>query len=124
MDPDLAGRRPRQDGAPDNCTAISVDDREPVPLRLVVDGLLEYSDLLDAELRLRLAAYREGCQRGHEDGYERGYAQAVADWKVTAAGMTWLGGPAYAELDRRRYPPDGRLSWIIPRQGGAGQGAA
>jgi flagellar biosynthesis/type III secretory pathway protein FliH len=98
--------------------------REPVPLRQAVAELLELSDLLDAGLRLRLDAYREGYAEGLKAGYERGYAQAVADWKVTAAGMTWLGGPAYAELDRRRYPPDGRLSWIIPRQGGAGQGAA
>ena len=55
-------------------------------------------------------------------GYRTGYELAVREWKITAAGMTHLGGPTYAELDRRRYPPGGRLSWIIPRPGEADGG--
>ena len=51
-------------------------------------------------------------QDGHDAGYRAGYEQAVREWKITAAGMTHLGGPTYAEQDKRRYPPDGRQSWI------------
>ena len=61
------------------------------------------------------SAYRDGYQAGHDAGYRTGYELAVREWKITAAGMTHLGGPAYAEQDRRRYPPGGRLSWIISR---------
>ena len=55
--------------------------------------------------------YRRGYADGHRHGYAAGYAQAVADWKVVA-GVT-VGGRSFAELDRARYPPDGRESWII-----------
>lgn len=81
-----------------------------------VAALLELSDERDLWLRRLLAAEREAYRRGYEDGrgdgYRDGYSHAVTDWKVTAAGMTKLAGPTFAELDRRRYPPDGRLSWI------------
>jgi hypothetical protein len=69
-----------------------------------------------AEAWARWAA-RTAYRAGHAAGYRRGYEQAVTEWKITAAGMTHLGGPSYAEQDRRRYPPGGRLSWIIPRPG-------
>ena len=62
-------------------------------------------------------AFREGYHVGHEAGYEAGYGQAATDWLVTAGGMTNLGGQTFAELDRRRYPPGGRLSWIRLRPG-------
>lgn len=81
------------------------------------DELLDHSDERDGyETRIK-QAFREGYHVGHEVGYEAGYGQAVTDWKVTAAGMTGLGGPTFAELDRRRYPPGGRLSWIRLRPG-------
>ena len=94
-------------------------------ITLAVD-LLDLSDERDEWLRLALdwarSAYRNGYQVGHDTGYRIGYALAVREWKITAGGMTHLGGRTYAELDRRRYPPGGRLSWIIPRPGEADGG--
>ena len=88
-----------------------------------VELLLALSDERDRWLRLALdwarSAYRSGYRAGHARGYRTGYELAVREWKITAAGMTHLGGPTYAELDRRRYPPGGRLSWIIRRDGAA-----
>ena len=83
-------------------------------------ALIALSDERDLQLRLRLAAWRAGYQAGSAAGYQRGYAQAVRDWKVTAGLLP--GGPTFAELDRRRYPPDGRRSWILPRPGEADGG--
>ena len=88
--------------------------------------LLDLSGERDQWERLALAwarsAYRRGYEVGRAAGYRTGYELAVREWKITAAGMTHLGGPTYAELDRRRYPPGGRLSWIIPRPGEADGG--
>ncbi len=85
--------------------------------------LLALSDERDQWERLALdwarLAYRRGYADGHRSGYRTGYELAVREWKITAAGMTDLGGPTFAELDRRRYPPGGRLTWIIPRDGAA-----
>ena len=97
---------------------------EPVPLRQALAELLELSAERDGWVRLALdwarSAYRRGYRDGHDAGYRTGYDQAVREWKITAAGMTHLGGPPFAELDRRRYPPDGRLSWIQPQTGREG----
>ena len=96
-------------------------------IKLAVD-LFDLSDERDRWLRLALdwarSAYRRGYQVGHDTGYRTGYERAVTQWKITARGMTHLGGPTYAEQDRRRYPPGGRLSWIIPRPGEAEGGEA
>ena len=81
--------------------------------------LLDRSAERDQWVRRTLSDWAAGYQAGFESGAEVGYGQAVIDWKVTAAGMTKLGGPTFAELDRRRYPPGGRLSWIILRPGEA-----
>jgi hypothetical protein len=54
---------------------------EPVPLGEVIGGVLELSDLMDGQLRLRLAAYREGYETGREAGYDRGYEDGVLDRK-------------------------------------------
>jgi hypothetical protein len=70
-----------------------------------------------AEIELRRQLCVEAARRGWRAGYNAGYLNAVTDWKVTAAGMTHLGGPAFAELDRRRYPPGGRKSWFLPKSG-------
>lgn len=79
--------------------------------------LLDRSDERDrCEIRIG-QAFREGYHVGREGGYQDGYGQAVTDWLVTAGGMTNLAGPTFAEMDRRRYPPDGRLSWIRLRPG-------
>ena len=65
------------------------------------------------------SAYRDGCRdglrAGRVDGYRLGYADASADWWLAAGPAPRAG--SHAELDRLRYPPGGRLSWIIPRPG-------
>ena len=77
--------------------------------------LLEVSDERDLWLRLALdwarSAYRSGYRAGYDAGYRAGYAEAVSDWKVVAGVVS--GGPSFAQLDKRRYPPAGRQSWII-----------
>jgi hypothetical protein len=75
---------------------------------------LALSDERDTWLRRLDHAWRAGHRLGLEAGYRAGYEQAVTDWKVTARGLD-LGGPAFADADRRRYPPGGRASWILPR---------
>ncbi len=93
----------------------------------MVARVIALSDERDTWLRLALAwarsAYRSGYQHGHDTGYRTGYELAVLQWKITAAGMTHLGGRPFAELDRLRYPPGGRRSWIIPRPGEAADGS-
>ena len=85
---------------------------------LAVD-VLDLSDERDLHLALRLAAWRDGYRVGHRAGYESGYRSgfevAVRQWKVTAGVQS--GGRPFAEMDRRRYPPGGRLSWLLPRPG-------
>lgn len=68
------------------------------------------------EIQLRRQLCAEAHERGRAEGWRAGYEQAVIEWKITAAGLV-LDGTPFAQLDRRRYPPDGRLSWIIPRGG-------
>ena len=72
----------------------------------------------DQWVRVAGARERSACERGyrvgHGAGYRAGYGRAVLDWKVVAEVAS---GPSYTELDRRRYPPGGRRSWIVPRPG-------
>jgi len=89
------------------------------------DLLLALSYERDLQLKRRLDAWREGYAAGYRDAYARGYETAVTDWKITA-GLEPGGRIAaarlrtHAEMDRKRYPPDGRASWlIIPRDGAA-----
>lgn len=94
--------------------ASTGDDASPPP---DAARLIELSDERDQWARLARdwmrSAYRDGYQDGHDTGYRTGWEQAVREWKITAAGMTHLGGPTYAEQDKRRYPPGGRQSWLI-----------
>jgi hypothetical protein len=82
-------------------------------------ALLGLSDERDQWQRVGLAreraAWRRGWRDGYGAGYRAGYELAVRAWKVTAGVVS--GGPSHAELDRRRYPPGGRESWIVPRPG-------
>jgi hypothetical protein len=84
-------------------------------MTLMVAGLLALSDERDQWVRLALAwarsAYRSGYQCGHDAGYRTGYELAVREWKVVAGVAS--GGRPFAELDRLRYPPGGRMGWII-----------
>jgi hypothetical protein len=77
------------------------------------EEFLALSDERDMWMRWVGQAWRDGHLAGREDGYRDGYAQAVTDWKVTMGVVG--GGPSYAELDRHRHPPGGRVSWIIVR---------
>ena len=85
----------------------------------MIRGELLLSGERDRWHALALSYFADGYRAGFEAGRDAGDVQAVREWKITAGGMTHLGGPSYAEQDRRRYPPDGRLSWIIPRDGAA-----
>lgn len=85
--------------------------------------LLELSGERDQWERLASAMWREGYAAGCRGGFREGYEQAVREWKITAAGLGHLlGGRQWEELDRRRYPPGGRRSWITP--GSDREGAA
>ena len=79
--------------------------------------LLELSDERDMWLRQVLAAERAAYQRGRAAGMDNGRAAADREhaeaWKAAASPIA-RGGPAHAQLDRLRYPPDGRESWILP----------
>jgi hypothetical protein len=48
-----------------------------VPLAEIIADFLKLSGLLDASLRLRLDAYREGWTRGRADGYQAGYVTGI-----------------------------------------------
>jgi hypothetical protein len=69
-----------------------------------VRDLLKISDLLDASLALRLAAYREGFQLGREHGYREGYAAAHAELEASYHQLAHnvIRGESFAELERRR----------------------
>lgn len=93
-------------------------DDHASPLAEDTIQLLELSDERDEWHRWAWAMWRDGWQAGHDTGWREGYRQAAADWKVTVSNAGWHGpAPAHAELDRRRYPPAGRLSWLQPQLG-------
>ena len=90
---------------------------EPVPLSEVIGGLLELSDLLDGQLRQRLAAYREGYEDGHDAGYDQGYEDGIAERKRAQQDMLealkvharrWVlrGEPRARETFGRPHPGD------------------
>jgi hypothetical protein len=79
--------------------------REPVPLRQAEAELLATSDLLDAQLRLRLRAYGEGYEAGYETGYYDGREDQAAElaeaWNRIARPVSR--GAPLAEIERRRW---------------------
>ena len=91
-------------------------------------GLLDLSDERDRWMDLAVdwarsayrGGYRDGLRAGRVDGYRMGYADASADWWLAAGPAPRAG--SHAELDRLRYPPDGRLSWIATRRPGEADG--
>ena len=87
-------------------------------LRRVV---LEQSDALDRSREARLAMWPDGYRAGFTAGDETGSARTAREWHVTLSntGTYDIGqhGPTWAELDRRRYPPHGRLGWLLDRVG-------
>jgi hypothetical protein len=100
--------------------------RDPVPLVQCVTHLLEYSDAMDLQLRLRLDAYRKGwaaAEAAHADDYDRGYAQCAADTKA-AQHAVYNHLKSAAELQRQRWGRRGREHFGDPRPGDYPGGAA
>lgn len=100
--------------------------REPVILAGALIGLIEYSDELDKQLRLRLAAFREGYAAGesaHADDYERGFADGVLSLKRAQHDAYRL-----VDLDAKRWELRGekrsRTSFSQPHPGDYPGGAA
>jgi len=65
---------------------------------------------------MRLAAWRAGFEAGRQAEA----AERDAAW-IRIARPLARGGPSYAELDRKRYPPDGRAGWLLPEPSAADQ---
>jgi hypothetical protein len=91
-----------------------------VPLSAAIAGLIALSDERDMWLVRLGAEFRLGWRLGREAGLAEGRAQAEAAdeawWRDLAARVAH-GEPPYSEMDRRRYPPGGRLSWIRKHPG-------
>ena len=95
--------------------------------------LLDRSDERDLYMRRIEQAWRDGWQRGDEDGYARGRQDEAADrgraWnKIARAAVK---GPTHAELERRRWmvrgEPRTRADFADPHPGdypGSRKGAA
>lgn len=80
--------------------------------------LIARSDERDMYLQRVLEAEKRGYERGYGEGYEAGlkdyYAAREEDWE----GVQWhLIGifqcPDFDELDKLRYPPDGRVAQVM-----------
>ena len=71
-----------------------------------------------AEKRLCLAWWADGYRIGFEAGEQVGARRTAREWHVTAAGLPLAAiGPLWAELERRRWGPGGRLHFGDPRPG-------
>ena len=71
---------------------------------------IEAADLVEAETRYRLQFAREM----YEAGRQAAEADMAARWARAAAAVR---GPAYAELEERRWGPGGREHFADPRPG-------
>ena len=93
--------------------AVALEHAErgwPVPPAQVIRaGLLGLSDERDLWLRRVYGTWRDGWRAGFEAGDAAGTRRTQREWHVTAIGLPLLVlGPAWAELERRRYGPGGR----------------
>ena len=73
---------------------------------------IEAAELAEAEIRYRHQVAREMAEAGYERGREAGYLQAVADVKAIQHGLV-----LDAELEARRWGPDGRAHFADARPG-------
>ncbi|MGO9298009.1 MAG: hypothetical protein ACLP52_29700 [Streptosporangiaceae bacterium] len=97
-----------------------------IPDQARIAELLGRSDERDQFLQRIRQAWSEGWLAGHQTGYDAGRRDALAEeaaQRREAAGLVSGAHPGsthvpFDELDRRRYPPGGRKSWIRPRPDG------
>ena len=96
---------------------------DPPPLRQAVAELVALSDERDTWLRRLEAEYGAGFDLGYAIGIEAGRAQVLAEearFRRETARMVRTGDQrSHDQMDRKRYPPDGRVSWLLPGNGGA-----
>jgi hypothetical protein len=80
-----------------------------------------------AEVRYRRQLARESWRDGYGLGYRHGYERAArlreAEWPAAVASVTAC-GPAFSELELRRWGPGGREHFADPRPGDLGPGEA
>jgi hypothetical protein len=86
-------------------------------------GLSDERDLWEERL---VRAYRDAYQLGLADGWAQGYEQARREmdqaWRKIARQAS-LARPSHEEMDRKRYPPNGRTGWLLDiLPAGEGQG--
>lgn len=74
----------------------------PVPLAAAVERVIDRSDERGAQLRLRLAAWREGWLAGHGNGYEQGRRDALDEETAQRREAAGLAAEAM-ELQRERW---------------------
>lgn len=115
-----ADASPRAEGDASAAAEVEALRAELAKLRaLVVElaGPVVLADGRIAEIELRRQLCLEAARGGWRAGYRAGYAQSEQDmerhWQEIVKPI--LCGVTHAELNRRRYPPDGRLSWLLPR---------
>lgn len=91
------------------------------------EALLWVSDYVDALLaegrRRELAAHERGRAVGHDEGRREYEAEETAAWRLLLGRYReTMRIPAFAELERRRFGPAGRQSWMIRLDGEPGMG--
>jgi len=67
-------------------------------------------------LRRERAAYRQGFIAGDLAGYTRARTEMARRWTRIASPVAY-GGPAFADLEERRWGPGGRARFGDPRPG-------
>jgi hypothetical protein len=80
---------------------------------------VEAAELAEAEIRYRNQLAREMYEHGRAAGWREGYAAAEADDAAEWARVTQpaVHGISHAELEERRWGPDGRARFGDPRPG-------
>jgi hypothetical protein len=73
---------------------------------------IEAAEMVELEGRYRDQVAREAADAAYERGRADGYVQAVADMKAVQRGIV-----RDAELETRRWGPDGREHFADPRPG-------
>jgi hypothetical protein len=77
---------------------------------------IEAASNVEAEVRYRLQFAREMYEAGRQAGYRQAQAEEEARWR-NAPKTRVPDGPAYAELEERRWGPGGREHFADTRPG-------